>query len=323
MDKQEHNNIYHFILIHIGSDLPDYINDCLYQIRLFNSPASSVIWMVAQENELEKIAECPNLKKIPLESIQPSSEHLYFNKYYTNDSLNNFWKYTIERFFYLEEIIGIYALQNVFHLENDNLLYINLEDLLPVFIENYKGMAVTLDCDYRVIPGFMFIRDSYPLGLLNQFINSMIQHNKNDMQIMADFLNSVQNDGVIKTLPILLPEYDKPLRNLVGYTSFQRQRYINHFEKFHGIFDAAAIGQYLGGISPRNNPQGLNTVGFINETNIFQCSYLNFKWKLNENGLRIPFVCYACMNKWHPIFTIHVHSKNLRQFYSDQSLHML
>lgn len=317
MDKQEQNNTYHFILIHIGSDLPDYINDCLYQIRLFNSPDSSIIWMVAQENELKKIAECSNLKKIPLESIQPSAEHLYFNKYYINDSLNNFWKYTIERFFYLEEIVGIYALQSVFHLENDNLLYINLEDLLPVFIENYKGMAVTLDCDYRVIPGFMFIRDSYPLALLKQFINSMIQHNKNDMQIMADFLNSVQNDGVIKTLPILLPEYDKPLRNLVGYTSFQRQRYINHFEKFHGIFDAAAIGQYLGGISPRNNPQGLSTVGFINETNIFQCSYLNFKWELNENGLKIPFVCYAGMNKWYPIFTIHIHSKNLESFLSD------
>jgi hypothetical protein len=318
MDNQEQSNIYHFVLIHIGNELPLYINSCIHQIRLFNSSDSSVIWMMAQENELEKIADSSNLKKIPLESIQPSPEHIYFDKYYTNHSLNNFWKYTIERFFYLEEFMRIYALQNVFHIENDNLLYINLKDFLPAFVENYKGMAVTLDCDYRVIPGFAFIRDFYPLVLLSRFINGMIQYNKNDMQMLADFIYTVQNDGVIQTLPILLPEYDKPLRNLVGYTSFQRERYINHFDKFHGIFDAAAIGQYLGGISPRNNPQGHNTIGFINETSIFQCSSLDFKWEMSENGISTPFTRYSGAKTWHPVFTLHIHSKNLPQFLSDQ-----
>lgn len=321
MGDEQQNNVYNFVLIHVGDDLPDYMNSCVHQIRLFNSPDSSIVWILAQGDQLEKIGDISNVQKIPLENIEPSADHVYFNMHFTNHSLNNFWKYAIERFFYLEEIMRLYGLQNVFHLENDNLLYFNLKDVLPVFIENYKGMAVTLDCDYRVIPGFMFIRGCYPLGLLNRFINSMVRHNRNDMQMVADFFNFAQNDDVIQTLPILLPEYDKPLRNLIGYTSFKRQRYVNHFEQFHGIFDAAAIGQYLGGISPRNNPEGLDTVGFINETTIFQCSYLDFKWELNENRLRILFVSYKGLNKWYPIFTLHVHSKNLIPFFSGEIVH--
>lgn len=316
MEDQNQSFAYHFILIHIGNDLPDYFNSCIRQIRLFNSPGNNMIWVLANEAELEKIADCGSLRKIPLASIGSSQAHLYFREHFTNDSLNNFWKYTIERFFYLEEIMRKYDLKNGFHLENDVLLYVNLADLLPVFTENYSGLAVTLDCDYRVIPGFMFVREFHPLALLNQFINGMIVHNRNDMQILADFMYAIKNTNIIDTLPILITEYDKPLRNLVGFTSVNRQRYTNHFDRFQGIFDGAAIGQYLGGISPRNNAQGHDTRGFINETCVFQCNYLNFKWESNENGLKSPFLSYANMDKWHPIFTIHVHSKNLAAFIS-------
>jgi hypothetical protein len=321
MDNQNQNNIYHFILIHIGNDLPSHINSCIHQIRLFNSPESGSIWVLANQNELEKIENLSNLTKIALDNIPLSWNHLYFRKNYTNDSLNNFWKYTIERFYYLEQIMRIYNLQNVFHLEYDNMLYVNLKDYFPVFLANYKGLGVTLDCDYRVIPGFMFIRDCKPLELFNQYVAETIKQNKNDMQLLADFKSFIENDEVIQTLPVLMPEYDKPLKNSDGYESSHPKLYINHFESFQGIFDAAAIGQYLGGISPRNNPQGLNTVGFINETNIFQCSYLNFKWAIDENNLKIPLVCYSNTNSWYPIFNLHIHSKNLAQFLSDQSIH--
>jgi tetratricopeptide (TPR) repeat protein len=318
---QEESNTYHFILIHIGDDLPSHLNSCIKQIRLFNSPDTSTIWVLAYEKELEKVENCLNLKKIPLEGIPLSSEHILFAKSYSNDSLNNFWKYAIERFFYIEEIMRIHDIQRVFHLEYDNMLYVNLKNYLHIFLEKYKGLGITLDCDHRVIPGFVFIRDFKSLELFTQYVVDMIKQNKNDMQLLADFRSFIKNDEVIKTLPVLMPEYDKLMKNSDGYTSFQPQLYINQFEDFQGIYDAAAIGQYLGGISPRNNPQGVNTVGFINETCIFQCSYLTFKWELNENGLKIPFVRYSGANNWHPIFTIHVHSKDLTQFLSDQTVH--
>ena len=57
----------------------------------------------------------------------------------------------------------------------------------------------------------------------------------------------VQDDEVIQTLPILLPEYDRPLKNLVGPHNL-----LNPFRQISRIFDAAATGQYLGVVGPRN-----------------------------------------------------------------------
>jgi hypothetical protein len=318
MHDQKMSAPLHFVLIHIGDTMPSYINTCIHQIRLFNPPDSSAIWVLANEAGLTAIADCGNLRKIPLESLSPSPAHCSFRERYTNEGLQHFWKYTIERFFYLEEMMNTHNLQNVFHLENDTMLYRDVTRLLPVFLENYKGMGVTLDCDYRCIPGLVFVRDLHSLGLFNQYAAATAGPNKNDMQLLADFVSVIQDDEVIQTLPVLLPEYDRPLRNLVGFTSLRRTLYTNHFDKFHGIFDAAALGQYLGGISPRNTRQPHTTVGFINETCIFQSNFLEFTWETNENSLRAPFARYEDAESRHPVFTLHIHSKNLAQFLSDQ-----
>ena len=316
MRNQDLSAPFHFVLIHIGDAVPFYINTCIHQIRLFNPPDSAPIWVLANETGLTTIADCGNLRKIPLESLSPSRAHRSFRERYTNERLQHFWKYTIERFFYLEEMMKTHNLQNVIHLENDTMLYLDINRLLPVFIENYKGLGVTLDCDYRCIPGFVFVRDHHPLKLFNQFVADTVKPNRNDMQLLADFVSTVQDDEVIQTLPILLPEYDRPLKNLVGYTSLRRNLYTNHFDKFHGIFDAAAIGQYLGGISPRNTPKPHTTVGFINETCVFQCNFLDFTWETNEDSLRTPFARYKGAESRHPVFTLHIHSKDMGQFLS-------
>jgi hypothetical protein len=320
MHNQDMSAPFHFVLIHIGDAVPSYIDACIHQIRLFNPPDSAAIWVLANEPGLTNMAECGNLRKIPLESLSPSPAHRSFRERYTNERLQHFWKYTIERFFYLEEMMKTYNLQNVFHLENDTMLYLDVNSVLPVFLEHYKGLGVTMDCDYRCIPGFVYVRDPLPLGLFNQYVASTVRPNKNDMQLLADFASSVQDDEVIQTLPVLLPEYDKPLKNLVGYTSLRRTLYTNHFDKFQGIFDAAAIGQYLGGISPRNTPQPHTTVGFINETCVFQCNFLDFTWETNENNLTSLFARYKGAESRHPVFTLHVHSKNLDQFRSDHCI---
>jgi hypothetical protein len=81
-----------------------------------------------------------------------------------------------------------------------------------------------------------------------------------------------------------------------------------NFQKFKIIFDAAAIGQYLGGIDPKNDPN--NTIGFVNETCIIKYNHPNFniQWKKCENNIEKPFLNNI------PIFNLHIHSKNLKQF---------
>ena len=78
------------------------------------------------------------------------------------------------------------------------------------------------------------------------------------------------------------------------------------YEKVNSIFDAAAIGQYLGGVDPRNIPY--DTTGFINEGCVFDPSNFKYKWINSE-----PFMV---LENGHEvkINNLHIHSKNLKRF---------
>ena len=57
--------------------------------------------------------------------------------------------------------------------------------------------------------------------------------------------------------------------------------YNENFQEFNSIFDAAAIGQYLGGVDPRNSPG--DTRGFVNETCVVNYDKYEFTWIKKEN----------------------------------------
>jgi hypothetical protein len=87
--------------------------------------------------------------------------------------------------------------------------------------------------------------------------------------------------------------------------------YSNHADVFNAIFDAAAIGQFLGGIDPIHKN---NAPGFINESCLFNPSLLKYEWRLDEQGRS---VLYALFNeRAYRIINLHVHSKRLRDFRS-------
>ena len=81
------------------------------------------------------------------------------------------------------------------------------------------------------------------------------------------------------------------------------------------IFDAAAIGQYLGGVDPRNI-EG-DTRGFINETCIIKYNKYKFEWiKIDE--LFIPHIIIDS-NKYK-ICNLHIHCKNLKNFMANDPI---
>ena len=80
---------------------------------------------------------------------------------------------------------------------------------------------------------------------------------------------------------------------------------------FNSIFDAAAIGQYLGGVDPRNIPG--DTTGFINETCVVNYSYYKFIWKFNLIlNIYQPYILID--NIEILINNLHIHSKSLKKF---------
>jgi hypothetical protein len=69
------------------------------------------------------------------------------------------------------------------------------------------------------------------------------------------------------------------------------------------------MGQYLGGIDPRNDPK--NTVGFVNETCVIKYNLYNFIW-VTINDIKRPFLKIGDLEI--RIFNLHIHSKNLIEF---------
>ncbi len=303
------------VFVHIGIELPDYLSIAVEQARLFNQ--NTPIYIIGNKSAFQKFRFTfdENVYYVFCEDLTTSDSHQTFialsnlNK----EVFQGFWRFTSERFFYLEEFVREYNLENVFHLENDIMLYVDLIQLMPVFKKSYSNMiAATFDSDTRCVPGFMYISNIHPLAKLVKLMASQASTGKNDMEMFQEFKNQ-HYQFYIDHLPIINPQYeqDHGLKNALNATAEHPEMYFRFFEDFQSIFDAAAIGQYLGGISPRN---GSGPPGFINETCFFNPSYLSFTWKEDFKGRWVPYIIYK--NAEYRINNLHIHSKNLDNFYS-------
>lgn len=303
---------YSIVFIHIGPTLPRYTETALLQARAFN-PDCPII-LVANECAFAHFAWKEDFKlnvtQVSCESLKKTLDHQRFIK--DSKCTDPFWRYTSERFLYLNDLIAQYKLENVFHLENDNMLYVNLEELLPVFKSQYPGMAATFDNDERCIPGFVYISSSYSVNSLAKCFADHAKKGLNDMQILSIFKNTNKR-GLIANLPIIMEEYiDKNLLiSPMGHLAKNKHDYCNNIDVFQSIFDAAALGQYLGGINPAN---GDSSPGFINERCLFNPSLLTYEWLVDEQGRKVPYAIFD--GKKYRINSLHIHSKNLEAFFS-------
>ncbi|MFI0435520.1 MAG: hypothetical protein ACH350_07340 [Parachlamydiaceae bacterium] len=306
---------YSIIFIHIGKTIPPHVPIALAQARLFNQDCP-IILAGNQEAMKDISLACAqsNVTFIALESLVQTEEHKKFRQLSGLDNKwhNGFWLYTSERFLYLQDLILQYDLTNIFHLEHDNMLYANLNDILSVFENDYPGLGLTMHNDQVCIPGFVYIADKEIITQLAFFFAENASKNQNDMQILGSF-KSLIGHVFAKNLPIIFEEYalEHPLKSMTNQIPLDPSKYFLNINQFNSIFDAAALGQYLGGIDPIH---GQSEPGFINESCIFNPSYLNYKWVIDLQGRRVPFIKYK--DKYLRINNLHIHSKNLKPFAS-------
>lgn len=295
------------ILIHIGEIFYGYINECIKQIKLFND---CKIYLAISESHFDLVQY--NVELIALEHLAPSEEHLYFN---SNTLLNKFfrggfWHYASERFFILEEVVKKYNLQNVFHLENDVMLYVNLNEIhLDVEKNGFKFLA-TFDNDNRCIPGFLYFKSHNEINDLVSFA-SINKGKFNDMELIALY-NKQYNK--IDFFPLIPDTYFNYYSLNTNVDSEFLEEYYKNYKYFNSIFDAAAIGQFVGGIDSRNASDRNYNGKFVNESCIFNVSDFVIQWKLDICGRAQPFLFFQDSNI--RINNLHIHSKLLCNYRS-------
>lgn len=300
------------VFIHIGDQAPKYLYDALYQARLFN-PNENVYLLASPKAVDHNRLKTFNIILIDLHSLQTTPEHQKFSEAYNlRSKFVDFFRCTSERFLYLNDFLQQYDVKDVIHLENDILLYNSIETMLTVLKNIPEGIAAVFDNDTRCIPSFVYIRDKEYMQKLANYFTGQASSGKNDMEILALFKRD--NQAVTCSLPIIMDEYlaTYPLKSPSGHQTQSPLEYCALYKEFDSIFDGAAIGQFLGGIDPIHSKA--NTIGFINESCLFNPAHFEYVWIKDEQERKVPYALFK--GKLHRINNLHIHSKNLASFLS-------
>jgi hypothetical protein len=305
---------YSIVFVHIGEKAPSYLKESITQAQLFNP--QTTIYVLGNQKALKsffKKNSFKNVQAVYLENIKKLPTHEQFLEKYSLDKIhhNILWRVSIERFFYLASFIKQNKLQDVFHLENDNMLYTDLSQDLSIFREKYPTIGATLDNDDRCIAGFFYINNPEALISLTNYIADHAKENLTDMSLIGKFYKETKG---LNLLPIV-PESYHAIHTLKSMTNLSSQNpsiFSQNINLFHSLFDAAALGQYLGGVDTNYNSE--LHIGFINESALFQAKNFNFVWQKDAQDRRVPYVKFD--GKLYKINNLHIHSKQLNLFRS-------
>lgn len=235
-----------------------------------------------------------NLQWVSIESLGKFnlSSHFLENSKADRGFRNGFWLHTANRFMLLADLMMSLGLENCIHLENDNLLYFDPNTKLDIFITHAR-FAVPFDRT-RVIPGIVWFKDAEIALELAKYIAD--HSNVHDMDAIRQFCDSKLFDT--KPLPTMSLAYAISKQLSI-------ENYCDGYERFGGIFDAAAIGQYIGGVDFRNIMG--DSRFFINETSDLNMSECNVSWEYE--GIK-RHLMLNMQGEDVKVLSLHAHSKD-------------
>jgi hypothetical protein len=272
------------IVLVMLNNFQSYILDNIYQLQKTNNSEITVICDKKFKSKFENL----KVKIVIIEDLISNYSNITNNN--SNTFRNGFWYFTTFRFFAIFHYMKKNNCENIIHIENDVLIY---KDLKLINFHDKNKILLTIDSQKRCIPGLMFLPTHNVLNLCLQHFKS----NLNDMENWANCFYQFPN--LIDSLPIFKTNKCSQIFSIIT----------NKFEHYNCIFDAAAIGQFIGGIDPRNCKG--NTEGFVNETCLINYSKYTIIWKKEKSGHE-PFL--QIDNEDIPIINLHIHSKNLKKY---------
>jgi hypothetical protein len=295
------------VFIHSGSSAPpSYLKNAL--VIAANIASKSKVYVLLNEIHIDSIRQdlvepgevdltgkvLDRIIFIKIEDIPQSelTKQFQVSARLDRSFRNGFWFSASYRFFILADFMSALDIENCIHLENDVVLYFDPTDRVEQF-RAFAEFAVPLD-RVRAIPGIVWFKNADIAVKLIQFISN--RSDSNDMDTLGAFV--LRDDLGSKPLPTV------PL----GYAQSKNlalDRYCQGLEAFGGIFDGAAIGQYIGGVHWMNDSS--DTRFFENESSDFHIADCEFSWKYGDH--RSPVVRFGGIET--PVLSLHAHSKDL------------
>lgn len=262
---------------HCNDGIPEYLWHSILQIKKWGNED---ILLIANENKIESIKI--KMKEYGLSKLSILPYNRYLDKF--NIKGSNFFRFvTYFRLIVLYEAMKQFKFENVCHIEYDNLIYFNENELclkdrmyFPLVADNFGSAGIMFINNHE---NFKSIIDLFYTHYHNEAISDM-----NLLYQCKDF------DNVI-TLPITHDHKNISL--------------------FNGIFDGASWGQYVGG-----TPHG-DKAGFCVPFHYVGKRLLNKEYAIGFSKYKdknIPIVTKDNTN--YRLFNLHIHCKQLKDFLS-------
>ncbi len=291
-----------FVGIYIGDDddIPEYTEVCLKQARYFNSDINIHYICRSKQSYFDDVGvKWIDLQSISSDLIDKFNDVCWFKRegvpQTSYPSKPMFWHRTAERIYYIQAYMEMSGLTNVFHFENDNLIY---GDLADVYVED-KIKVLPMSPTHTTF-GFCFFPDHKQFGkLCSSMIDTLQMGERNLLSMGYDhisemsLLNYAWRHGLVDLLPIIPEHCDIP--------------FYKKFKNF--IFDSASYGQFVGG---NNNGDGS---GFMNcHSGYYSALALqNRDVKIETARNRKPYIIDK-VGKSYELFNLHLHRKELAKF---------
>ena len=230
-----------------------------------------------------------------LEDFYKEPSQIFPNGYGLNKNFSNgFWLKTTERFFVLEQFMEKYGFSEIFHAELDNIVF-NLKELRPKLNNIGEGCFVPRDSIERGIASLVYINKIESVKAITGYFShrNFIDAN-NEMQILG---NLILSNDLFYPLPT---ESNAHMSNITSQNSMVSVKQVN------GVFDAAAIGQFLFSHDPNVVGKLLIKNRILNEYLKFDLDKVTFELDIDNSiaNFKLKNSDYV-MN----IYNIHIHSK--------------
>jgi hypothetical protein len=315
---------YCLIFVHLGEKIPSCIFTTMKQARYLNQDCD--IYLLAdqkafpyfQKAHLDFFAE-ERIFLVDSEKIPISEERKQFHQVHRIDPSisEGLWVYAIERFFILYEFLQKKGLKNSIHLESDTMLYVDLEELLPIFTTSGMKLAAPFQSLVGCIPCFVFVQDAESLAsLIDHILSEMRAYqgtrahiDVNDMQLLASFYRKFGLQE-LSPLPSLMGEYrhyhsKRKSRFLLDNRTDLKFLSLNE-SLFSGfIFDAAGLGVWFNGNNRKYSPK--SGPGTVHARLLFYPRFFRYFWGKDRKGRRVPYLSFR--GKDYRIVNLHFHSK--------------
>lgn len=290
------------VLFHSGKELPKFLEYTFRQIRLFN-PTITIYFLTDCEH-LDNVVFVKYGVLTVLKDTHHSDKITELESLYNHKSYD-FWTITMTRLIYIENFIHAYKLKNVYHFENDVLLYYDLSVYHRLFTNLYKTLSITTGGQDKSMTGFLFIKTWRALADMTQFfIDTLHKYGIKETMLMykMDMVNEMT----------LMRVYGKERTSLSNLPILPYGEFSDNYEKFNSIFDPASWGQFVGGTTdgivgakPKDHYIGQELLSHPEYTVI---------WKRDTKDRNIPY--FKFNGSEVKINNLHIHSKNLSKYTS-------